>query len=864
MTGKFKLSNNLFLGLQELQHFYDFLKDKTLLLKDTYSFGIIKSKDDPTFLNFKIESGTNSGTVKIATDSFALDSNGDLIYKEIEDNIALTNDNSWYWAKIKYLASPIEVGTVSVDNQGILTGINTKFTEILRGQPNFPSKIKLIDASLNVQEYLIQEILSDVSAILLGTFTSENNLHYAVVGTFTPGISVPSGDKFPMQYDSCTLEFIPEVTLNTAPVKTDGLEFYVSRVKRNGSSIFIEDKRNEFWKTKSDYDLSNIDRTQVNPLIGVESIKFDNKYSDLSENIVTIGFGMRSTNWVINSELRRITIISCVESGKYKDVSQFIDNDFNGWRIYSKDGSYKKIVDSTLSGGQINLILNSLDPDDYTSTDELVIVPDVESIQIRFRQDAASSVIGNIESIHDFPISQGYAVIKVLVPVNTGTYKYNVAYRYKNFANYNNWQTLPTDTSQGFYDESSFDSEGVLKTSIGDRHRKTYTTHATNGFIELISNGKNYFNVVSGLTRGDTFGVARVNLNDTDKHPVYQLTVGASKQVQIFGGSNSLAVDWFISLVDGLQEENEFFLVFENVITLNTFHLRIVENYVSTSVYDQLIDFSAFMVAQATAKNLVVRCTWDGTNWQTFIHISASPSIDISGKADKVTGATNGNFAGLDASGNLTDSGHKHSDYDAAGAAGTAQSNAEGYADGLAGNYDSAGAAGAALTAAESYADGVGSSTLSSAESYADGVATNAENNAKSYTDGLFSPVWSSFSLTTATDGTLTASTIRYIKIGKIVFMNISIQFDIAGPGITDIGFSTTDVSLAVLRAKVDSFSGGNIQQPASPTLISGVFKINYYGGGSYFKIDISKYDHSGFAVGNGYVINSTIIYEIN
>ena len=36
---------------------------------------------------------------------------------------------------------------------------------------------------------------------------------------------------------------------------------------------------------------------------------------------------------------------------------------------------------------------------------------------------------------------------------------------------------------------------------------------------------------------------------------------------------------------------------------------------------------------------------------------------DISGKADKVSNATNGNFAALDSNGNLTDSGHKHSDY---------------------------------------------------------------------------------------------------------------------------------------------------------------------------------------------------------
>ena len=32
-------------------------------------------------------------------------------------------------------------------------------------------------------------------------------------------------------------------------------------------------------------------------------------------------------------------------------------------------------------------------------------------------------------------------------------------------------------------------------------------------------------------------------------------------------------------------------------------------------------------------------------------------------KADKVESATNGNFAALDATGNLVDSGHKHSDY---------------------------------------------------------------------------------------------------------------------------------------------------------------------------------------------------------
>lgn len=50
-------------------------------------------------------------------------------------------------------------------------------------------------------------------------------------------------------------------------------------------------------------------------------------------------------------------------------------------------------------------------------------------------------------------------------------------------------------------------------------------------------------------------------------------------------------------------------------------------------------------------------------------------------KADKVKSATNGNFAGLDSNGNLTDSGKKASDFDAAGAASTVETNLKGTDD---------------------------------------------------------------------------------------------------------------------------------------------------------------------------------------
>jgi predicted GNAT family acetyltransferase len=71
--------------------------------------------------------------------------------------------------------------------------------------------------------------------------------------------------------------------------------------------------------------------------------------------------------------------------------------------------------------------------------------------------------------------------------------------------------------------------------------------------------------------------------------------------------------------------------------------------------------------------------------------------------------------------------------YDAAGAAATAEGNANDYADGLASNYDPAGSASTAQTNAQNYADGLASNYDPA------GSASTAESNAKSYADGLAS-----------------------------------------------------------------------------------------------------------------------------
>lgn len=143
---------------------------------------------------------------------------------------------------------------------------------------------------------------------------------------------------------------------------------------------------------------------------------------------------------------------------------------------------------------------------------------------------------------------------------------------------------------------------------------------------------------------------------------------------------------------------------------------------------------------------------------------AAQSAIDeeVAKKANKVTGATNGNFAGLNANGDLVDSGKKAADFDVAGAAAAVRGSTEetvasvdakvktindttipatlqsakDYADGLATNYDAAGAAAAVQgETSETVASvdaKVGTITgttipaaIQTAKDYADGLATN-------------------------------------------------------------------------------------------------------------------------------------------
>lgn len=78
----------------------------------------------------------------------------------------------------------------------------------------------------------------------------------------------------------------------------------------------------------------------------------------------------------------------------------------------------------------------------------------------------------------------------------------------------------------------------------------------------------------------------------------------------------------------------------------------------------------AVNVSKATGNALQVK--------EDGLFVPKAEVVDISGKADKVADATEGNFAGLDANGNLTDSGKKASDFVSAEAGKRLMTDAEG------------------------------------------------------------------------------------------------------------------------------------------------------------------------------------------
>lgn len=618
---KIKFNPNLFLGKQELDRMQEFLDQSSFrewLIRNSASFGIVDNNQVNT--NFKVSPGNSPATITIDSNSMAIDKLGQLISHKptVQRDISIPLPNEYYWVKISYNASPIENGTVSIDSNGNLTGVGTSFLKVLRGLPNFPSRVKFHGSSLNTGEYVVNDVINDNNVVLQGAFQTEANLQYSVWGTFTPGHIANSLDANPFQYDNVTITLVRESIapidpVTQAPVKIQDLEFFIARVRDVNGIVEIEDKRKlNIWKSFSHFiseDLPDID----NPLIGVESVKWNSQTSPKDKNQVTLAWTFRSDNWTINPTQNLITINGGL-GGRYKSTNQFNDGDFDNWRIYNDQGEFFNITQSVKIGTQINLSVEALDPDKFTSNTYINITPNAEVIEIAVHPTNNDDNEEQLRQYKEFPINTVLGKMFVTVPVLNGTYPIYIQYRYKNNQNYTEWKELPSDLVNGYYNEDSFDNNGEIK-PIGSRVRQTYTSNINVGFIPLIPHPNSYANVLQRIDLGDLLGVEYQTTDNAN--PTISLSVGLNRKVQIINFGTVFSTDHVVNLrtANGING-NQFFLFFEGAFDRDNFNLTVNQNYINPgSPGSVLYNFNLLDDYRAENKDLLLRCDFDGTNW---------------------------------------------------------------------------------------------------------------------------------------------------------------------------------------------------------------------------------------------------------
>ncbi len=595
---KLKYGTELFLGKIELDRMKKFFDDdgfRMNLLDNSSLFGLIKNKIDNTFNNgFIYETAELTiGHKEIR----AINSAGNLIYKPETTLISVPADNQYYWVKIEHLFSPKEKGTFSIDVNGnlVCTSLDGELLSILRGMPDYPTRIKFYNSVNNILEYDVIEIIDNNNAIVEGDFIAETDLQISVIGTFTPGTIQTVDEKEIFQYDSCTLSLVQSTN---RPTGYDGLVFYLARVKNDGLALTIEDRRTDIWETRADYTLRNLTRT-INPLFGIEKITFSNSQTPRDRNIVYVNWNYRTTNWTFNPQLNLFTI-NIGEGGRFKnnDVSLFNDGDFDGWRLYTASGNYYKITSSLKQVSQIKLYLDTApNPDDFTdSSQQILVCPDAEEIEISFTADTDDNTPNANESFI-FPINAAFGQCSVVV-YKSSSALYNIVFRYKHLRDYTDY-FIPQDDAIGYYNENQFNANGVL---IVTPIRTPYVVDiSTNqGWLTLIQSPNAYTNTIASVITGDLFGYKILEFGDFVTQPtsnVLNLVTGTdfiNQHIVNRSTTFTLTADLFINLNQYIDPPtntitpkagNKFIVHLEQGVNLNGFKIRFVTNYVNPSTF---------------------------------------------------------------------------------------------------------------------------------------------------------------------------------------------------------------------------------------------------------------------------------------
>lgn len=369
---KLKLSPNLFLEVNELNRMMRFIEDDgyKLLMKYLISnFGIAQNSNNTLFkASYKVGS---SNTILINS-GVAFDSKlrAIILKEDKEINVPHPYDSeAKQWIIISYKTSNEEDGIVRISKQGTLSGNGTKFLEVLRGQPNFPTKVKFTK-SKNTEEYEVVSVTSDTEALLAGDFIEESELKYQVIGTFTPGFQPNNSDKMIYEYDSCEIKIVESKDIPS--INED--EFIIASVYFD-SGVNVDDLRirNLFnYKLKE----SNEINIEENPFVALRKTKIiDNKFLDIQ---FEWGFKIKRFELITTSTNNIFNIIE----GESKYIANNIipNNIFNGWLLVNRKNMMSVIIDNN---NNKSLYISKFNPEIITDkNDDFVVIPNFSDLEV--------------------------------------------------------------------------------------------------------------------------------------------------------------------------------------------------------------------------------------------------------------------------------------------------------------------------------------------------------------------------------------------------------------------------------------------------------------------------------------------------
>lgn len=423
---KIKISDNLFLEVNELNHLVRFLAQdgwqrafKTIVKR----YGIVRNEENSNFKPTK----TDNATVTLNAGLAFNDSMEAILLRESKD-ITITENSTKQWILIERNTTNYEEGTVSISPTGDLTGVGTRFLEVLRGQPNFPTKIAF-NSSNNPLFYEVVSVTSDTQAVISGILTAENNLRYKVGGTFTPGFNVTSDNIAIYEYDDCT---VTVVASSTVPALNEGQYIVASVVFADGvMSVTDERDRNYMVVTESDEDAMQYDG--LNPFASITRITNLGLTSrnNMFEFVLEHGYTIDSYQYSITQSANVLTILAG-HSNAIPSIGALYDTVFDGWILLNlKNMKSAKITQNIGTA----LYVPTFTEDFLTGSDDrLVVLPDYDAIEYSVTVNSATSDI-NIAFTVTVPIGGGVATrlnLSLLQPqFNAGTETVTATVKYR-------------------------------------------------------------------------------------------------------------------------------------------------------------------------------------------------------------------------------------------------------------------------------------------------------------------------------------------------------------------------------------------------------------------------------------------------